>query len=114
MKASIVGKLVGHYRIVEILGEGGMGVVYKGEDTKLDRPVAIKFLGRGPLTDEKYQAAFLREAKTAAALNHPNVCTIHEVDDFQGEVFIVMEYVAGKTLKEHIADKPLRSTGLST
>jgi serine/threonine protein kinase len=98
----MIGKIISHYKILEKLGEGGMGVVYKAEDTKLDRTVALKFLPRGLETHEPERARFLQEAKAAAALNHANICTIHDViveGDYQ---FIVMEYVDGKTLRQMV------------
>jgi len=95
----MIGKTISHYRIIEKIGEGGMGVVYKAEDTKLDRKVALKFLPQHLTTTETERARFLQEAKAAAALNHPNVCVIHEIQDAADQPFIVMEYVDGQTIR---------------
>jgi len=103
----MIGKTISHYKILEKIGEGGMGVVYKAEDTKLKRTVVLKFLPPEFTKDKDAKERFIQEAQAAAALDHPNICTVHEIDEAEGQTFIAMAHIKGESIKDKIISGPL-------
>ena len=104
----VVGSTISHYKILSELGRGGMGVVYKAEDTKLRRTMALKFLRSDLIEDPEHRERSLARRKPPAALDHPNICTVHEIDEVDGETFIAMAYLEGQTVKRKVAERPLK------
>ena len=102
----MIGKTISHYRILEILGEGGMGTIYRAEDERLQRPVALKFL-KPKSSNERETERLIQEARAASQLDHPNICTIYEIDEVEGQAFIAMACVEGQDLRKRIASGPL-------
>ena len=110
----IIGKVISHYRILSALGEGGMGIVFKAEDLRLGRSVALKFVPDRMAGDSVALERFQREARAASALNHPNICTLHDIGEYENRPYLVMEYLEGRTLAERIRAGPIQIADLLT
>ena len=108
----IIGKVISHYRILSALGEGGMGIVFKAEDLRLGRSVALKFVPDRMAGDSVALERFQREARAASALNHPNICTLHDIGEHENRPYLVMEYLEGRTLAERIRAGPIQIAAL--
>jgi len=108
----MIGRSISHYKILEKLGEGGMGVVYKAEDTQLRRIVALKFLSSETVGNEDVKARLIREAQASASLDHPNICAVHGIHEEHGQTFIAMAYIDGPALADKISERPCRSARL--
>src|SRR5262245_6438189 len=104
----MIGRTIAHYQIQQKLGEGGMGVVYQAQDTKLERTVALKFVAPHLVSDDSIRRRLQREAKAVAALDHPNICTVFEIKEAEGTFFLVMAFVEGSTVRDLIAQRPLK------
>ena len=102
----MIGQVISHYTIIEKLGEGGMGIVYKAHDSQLDRIIALKFLPHSLTSDPKEKERFFHEARAASALSHPNITVIHEINEHEGRLYIAMEHLEGKTLKQVVESDP--------
>src|SRR5258708_6424500 len=101
---NLSGRMLGHFQVHEKVGEGGMGVVYRADDTKLNRMVALKMIHPRHVKDDEARRRFIREAQSASGISHPNVCTVYSIEDFDGQLFLVLEYLEGRTLRDALAE----------